>query len=152
MTFPDLPGLPRRSPSSIVTLYVSPSTSSFRCIIVSSYRHLALSSSRLTILVFTTISISSRISSRTSSRIYSVPIMLRASFLGFVAGWSFCNISSFLWLDNYFIVSLWSYDMFYLVIFSFYFEYYFSVTSVSEYKIGPCLQQDLSFESNKISS
>ena len=36
--------------------------------------------------------------------IYSASIMFRASFLGFVAGLSYCNISTFLWLDNKFIV------------------------------------------------
>ena len=39
-----------------------------------------------------------------SLQIYSAPIMFRASFLGFVAGLSYCNISTFLWLDNKFIV------------------------------------------------
>ena len=37
-------------------------------------------------------------------RIYSTPIMFWASFLGFVAGLSYCNIFTFLWLDNKFIV------------------------------------------------
>ena len=41
-----------------------------------------------------------RPSSFSSLRIYSAPIMFRASFLGFVAGLSYCNISTFLWLDN----------------------------------------------------
>ena len=35
-----------------------------------------------------------------SSQIYSAPIMLHASFLGFVAGLSYLNIFTFLWLDN----------------------------------------------------
>ena len=35
-----------------------------------------------------------------SSRIYSAPVMLRASFLSFVAGLSYLNIFTFLWLDN----------------------------------------------------
>ena len=34
------------------------------------------------------------------SQIYSTPIMLRASFLDFVAGLSYLNIFTFLWLDN----------------------------------------------------
>ena len=37
-------------------------------------------------------------------RIYSTPIMFQASFLGFVAGLSYCNIFTFLWLNNKFIV------------------------------------------------
>ena len=39
-----------------------------------------------------------------SSRIYSAPIMFWASFLGFVAGLSYLNIFTFLWLDNKIIV------------------------------------------------
>ena len=45
-----------------------------------------------------------RPSSYSSLRIYSAPIMFLASFLGFVAGLSYCNIFTFLWLDNKLIV------------------------------------------------
>ena len=45
-----------------------------------------------------------RLSSIPSLRIYSAPVMFRASFLGFVAALSYFNIFTFLWLDNKFIV------------------------------------------------
>ena len=44
------------------------------------------------------------LSSIPSLRIYSAPVMFRASFLGFVAALSYFNIFTFLWLDNKFIV------------------------------------------------
>ena len=45
-----------------------------------------------------------RLSSFSSLRIYSAPVMFQASFFSFVAALSYFNILTFLWLDNKFIV------------------------------------------------
>ena len=70
-------------------------------------RHLAVTTVSLSyvpsIIVYHHLSVF-RLSSFSSLRIYSAPVMLRASFLGFVAALSYFNIFTFLWLDNKFIV------------------------------------------------
>ena len=73
-----------------------------------------------------------------SSRIYSTPIMFRASFLGFVAGLSYFNISTFLWLDNKIIVFVILWLIFLVVLRYFTWSTFFTVTSIMEYIKSLC--------------
>ena len=70
-------------------------------------RHLSVTTISLSyvpfIIVYHRLSVF-RLSSFSSLRIYSAPVMFRASFLGFVAALPYFNIFTFLWLDNKFIV------------------------------------------------